>query len=600
MKKKLLIQVGIITSVFLAVLLIAVETVVYISSQNVYLTAKNDMIERDLKVMYSDLHEVSAITGFFEYFQNNRDKMKAGISQEEYDSYYDNLSNDDYLWYSSDKTDEYLEKLDPIYLHIISDDYLYFIYTSMQRKSNQFGYDKFYILDIGQSSDGTAITYGGKDDEIANVASEDYEKAYTEGYEKVRSRLGDSPIFPASVTTAAEKLRSGTPGDVQYEVVNGNDGVPYYAGYILISSKDEHRYALCVLYDWSEFRQRLNNGIIPSLLISALLIVIANILLIRFLYVRSIRPVTQIQKNVREYTDTKDSERIINELSKITAQNEFGELATDVSYLANEIERYTAEIAQLAREKEREAAELELATSIQFSVLPTKFPAFPERNEFDLFASMDPAKQVGGDFYNFFLIDEDHLALAIADVSGKGVPAALFMMSAKLLMENYASVCSTPAEILTKVNDHICTQNPDNMFVTVWLGILEISTGKLICCNAGHEYPAIKKAKGSFALIKDKHGTVVGSISGFPYKNYELQLEKGDTIFVYTDGVPEATNAEKELFGTERMIDALNADETDRPEELLKTVRLFVDKFVGDAPQFDDLTMLALRYLGTE
>ncbi len=174
-------------------------------------------------------------------------------------------------------------KLDPIYLHIISDDYLYFTYTSMQRKSNQFGYDKFFILDIGEASDGTVITHGGKEDELAENA-EDYESAYNKGYEKVRARLGDSPIFAATSTPAAEKLRSGAPGDVEYEVVNGNDGVLYYAGYILVSTKDEHRYALCVLYHWSDFRQRLNSGIIPSLLISALLIVIANILLIRFLY----------------------------------------------------------------------------------------------------------------------------------------------------------------------------------------------------------------------------------------------------------------------------------------------------------------------------
>ena len=231
-------------------------------------------------------------------------------------------------------------------------------------------------------------------------------------------------------------------------------------------------------------------------------------------------------------------------------------------------------------------------------MLPNIFPPFPSRKEFDIYASMTPAKEVGGDFYDFFLTDDDHLCMIIADVSGKGVPAALFMMAAKIIFANYAKMGQSPSEILTAANTAICAHNREEMFVTVWLGILEISTGKLQAANAGHEYPAIKKAGGNFELFKDKHGFVIGGMDRMKYKQYEIQMEKGDTLFLYTDGVAEATNAENQLFGTERMLEALNAEPTAEPKILLENMKKSVDEFVGDAPQFDDLTMLCIRLEG--
>lgn len=241
--------------------------------------------------------------------------------------------------------------------------------------------------------------------------------------------------------------------------------------------------------------------------------------------------------------------------------------------------------------------ELAMATQIQEAMLPSIFPAFPNRTEFDLYASMDPAKEVGGDFYDFYLIDEDHLGLIIADVSGKGIPAALFMMISKTILQNYAKLGIGAAEILTKTNEALCAENRTEMFVTTWVGILEISSGKLTCANAGHEYPAVCR-DGHFALLKDRHGFVLGGMEGSKYSEYVLQLEKGDKIFVYTDGVPEATNGEKTMFGTERMLEALNRNTDISPKELLRTVRETVDTFVGAAEQFDDLTMLCLDYRG--
>ena len=248
------------------------------------------------------------------------------------------------------------------------------------------------------------------------------------------------------------------------------------------------------------------------------------------------------------------------------------------------------------REASRIETELNMATRIQADMLPNIFPAFPERPEFDIFASMDPAKEVGGDFYDFFLIDDEHLCLVIADVSGKGVPAALFMMAARIILANNAMMGKSPAQILTDTNTAICANNRERMFVTVWLGILDISTGRLTAANAGHEYPVLKRANGGFELFKDIHGFVIGGIPGMRYTEYELQLEPGAKLFVYTDGVPEATNGKNEPFGTERMLEALNREPNAGPERLLKNVRAAVDAFTEEAEQFDDLTMLSIEY----
>ena len=241
--------------------------------------------------------------------------------------------------------------------------------------------------------------------------------------------------------------------------------------------------------------------------------------------------------------------------------------------------------------------EMSTAAGIQADALPSVFPAYPERTDFDIYASMTPAKEVGGDFYDFFMLDEDHIALLIADVSGKGVPAALFMMMAKIQIEDHAKMGLSPKEVLERTNEAILCNNKDKMFVTVWFGILEISTGKIIAANAGHEYPLIRQPGKAFELFKDKHGFVLGAVPGKKYQEYEFTLEKGGTLFVYTDGVPEATRGDNELFGNERMLDAINEIPDGSPQELLTHVHGAVNRFVGGAPQFDDLTMLAIKLL---
>ncbi|MBQ3586455.1 MAG: SpoIIE family protein phosphatase, partial [Synergistaceae bacterium] len=284
--------------------------------------------------------------------------------------------------------------------------------------------------------------------------------------------------------------------------------------------------------------------------------------------------------------------------AEIRSNDEIGDLAESFNNMAASLKEYVKNLAAVTAEKERIGAELNVATQIQADMLPRIFPPFPERKEFDIYATMTPAKEVGGDFYDFFLIDDDHLALVMADVSGKGVPAALFMVIAKTLIKNRAQMGGTPSEILADVNTQLCEGNEAELFVTVWLGILEISTGHVTASNAGHEFPAIYRPGEGYTLFKTKQSPAVATMEGLRFRASEFTLNPGDDLYLYTDGVAEATNINDELYGTERMIDALNHTDGMTVEEILRTLKKSVDDFTGEAPQFDDITMLSLKYYG--
>lgn len=296
-----------------------------------------------------------------------------------------------------------------------------------------------------------------------------------------------------------------------------------------------------------------------------------------------------------------DTKYIIQQCSEYTAiPGEAGALAETFLDMAVNLEEYIDNLTRVTAERERIGTELNVAAKIQADMLPNSFPAFPDRKEFGIYASMKPAKEVGGDFYDFFLIDQDHLALVIADVSDKGVPAALFMVTARTLIKNQTLMEQSPQEILKKVNNQLCENNKEKMFVTVWLGILEISTGRLTAANAGHEYPAVRGTDGKFVLYKDRHGLVLAGMKNIPYRQYELQLEKGHSVFVYTDGVVEAADRENHFYGTDRMLETLNRSADADPEGLIRNVAEDVEQFVNGAKQFDDITMLCLTYYGIQ
>ncbi len=380
-------------------------------------------------------------------------------------------------------------------------------------------------------------------------------------------------------------------------LANAGSYMDYY-GYL--DSLDGRDHFIGLTYNLSDLRSGIvaqtKTGTLYVMILQLVLSVICLLLLFFFV----LRPLRQVQQNIRMYKQTKDSRIVIGNLSGIRSYNEIGQLAEDVMELSGEIDDYLERIETITAEKERIGTELALAARIQTDMLPNRFPAFPDRCEFDLYASMTPAREVGGDFYDFFLVDDDHLALVIADVSGKGVPAALFMMSATIIIKNNAMQGKSPARILEHTNRAVCDNNREDMFVTVWIGILEISTGRLTSANAGHEYPVLKRAGGSYELIRSRHDLFLGAMAGRKYREEEMQLNPGDKLFLYTDGVPEATDAENRMFGLDRMLETLNARQEADPRQTLADIQTAVGAFIGEAEQFDDLTMLCLEYKGKE
>ncbi len=278
--------------------------------------------------------------------------------------------------------------------------------------------------------------------------------------------------------------------------------------------------------------------------------------------------------------------------------DEIENLSLTMKAMESELSDYVERVSRDSAERERIGTELNLAMRIQSSMLPHVFPPFPDVSVFDIYASMEAAKEVGGDFYDFFMIDSDHLGLVMADVSGKGIPAALFMMISKILIKTRAQSGLSPAQILKAVNEQICSNNREDMFVTVWLGVLELSTGRLTASNAGHEYPIISSEDGSFELFRDRHGFVIGGMSSSKYTDYTIDLAPGSCIFLYTDGVMEAANREGERFGSDRLIKVLNSNSEKTPKEIIDAVSIAADNFSMDTDQFDDITMLCLRYNG--
>ena len=326
--------------------------------------------------------------------------------------------------------------------------------------------------------------------------------------------------------------------------------------------------------------------------ITVLLAIGVSIIAYKFFRKYVVKPVIKISKETERFVNenTKTKKTLDLESSKIT---EIKILAQSVDKMEFETVNYINNLEKATKENERVGTELKLAKSIQESALTNEFP---ECDEYSIYASMNPAKEVGGDFYDFYLIDENHLVLTIADVSGKGVPAALFMMITKVLLSSATVNYKTPSEILTSINNQISKKNTTNMFITVWLGILDLRTGKLVYSNAGHEDPVIYRKGADFKIEKTTHGIVVGAFENYKYKDNEITLKKGDKLFLYTDGVPEATNNKNEMFGLDRMVNSLNNNFDKDMESLLKNVKKDVDEFVDGAVQFDDLTMLGLEY----
>lgn len=282
----------------------------------------------------------------------------------------------------------------------------------------------------------------------------------------------------------------------------------------------------------------------------------------------------------------------------ILKRNEIGQLSEDIVQMVDEIDDHINEIAQITSQNERIEAELKLGANIQMAMLPPSRPELPEDAPYDLYATMSPAREVGGDFYDYFMIDPEHICLVMADVSGKGVPAALFMAITKTLIKDRTQKGEKAKKILKHVNNRLCDGNSLGYFVTVWLAIIDLTTGEGTAVNAGHEHPVLYRKGSSFELVRYRHDPVIGMIENLEFTEHHFELHKGDRLFVYTDGVPEAADPAYNMFGTEGMLASLNRDPEVPLKDLLQTLREDISRFADGAEQFDDITMLGFEYKG--
>ncbi len=415
---------------------------------------------------------------------------------------------------------------------------------------------------------------------------------------KARFTEGDSNVTPESdvdfdiISEDGEILEGTHKGDVissaKMEDLQKNIGRTYsdlifgertlnrvealYARRILIVSITEDE-----VY-WYRDAQAYETGLADILLFTVIYVLIA--FLVNQIVVNNIK---LINESLSKITNGD-----LNEIVSVRSSSEFASLSDDINQTVFALKGYIA-----AAEKRIEQ-ELVAAKTIQEAALPKVF-TFPNIDEFELYASMKPAKEVGGDFYDFFFVGANKMALVIADVSGKGIPAALFMMRSKTAIRSLAESGGTPSEIIFKANSTLCDGNDAEMFVTVWLGIVDLETGVVKCANAGHEYPAIMRAGGEYELLKDRHSLALAAMEGLKAREYEIKLSPGDKLFVYTDGIPEAINENIEQYGTDRMIEALNQCKDKSVKDTLPEIFESVRTFKGNADQFDDITMLGFE-----
>ena len=339
-----------------------------------------------------------------------------------------------------------------------------------------------------------------------------------------------------------------------------------------------------------------NSYICQIILIEALIAILSGVVWVVYMRRRIVVPVQQLSEaalNMVEHLEDGNSPELV-----VKHDDELRELADSFATMYREVGAYIAKLETVTAEKERIGAELDVAAKIQSSMLPCIFPAFPDRNDFDIYATMDPAKEVGGDFYDFFMVDADHLAFVVADVSGKGVPAALFMVIGKTLIKDHTGLHDDLGEVFTEVNNILCASNSEEMFITAFEGVLNLKTGELRYVNAGHEIPFLCRKGGVFEPFKVRAGFVLAGMQGIRYRAGSIQLEPGDKVFQYSDGIPEAINSEKVPYSMKRLESVLAKNSEKAPSELLPLVKADVDAFVGDADQFDDITMLCIEFKG--
>ena len=583
--RKLLVQVGLIISGIFIVVIAVTALILTTGNIRTYLQSKEEYMRPLATRQQINFDEMTGLSWFLDMWEEYPDVqgyyIEPSMDNPEYVELIETFPIDGaYPTYDPETLDNY-----PLKQRLLLAAYMYYdIYIEQMLSYVLMENLTSMVVDVRDEHWGTSIM----------VVGDVYKDFADDEQFDMDTQCGlDYSEFLNDLKGAKKVKETGTPMFERYD--SPKDGNYYYLYITPILDNGVVTGEQILAYDWSSYHSSLVKRMLLVVGISTLVLALAALLLLFFINRSAIRPLSKVQRGVREYMETKDSWKAFEHMKDIKQRNEFGVLADDVTKMTVEIDRYTDEVTALTRDRERVEAELSLAADIQKGFLPGEFP---EASDYELYASMDPAKEVGGDLYDFFDIDPTHVGLVIGDVSGKGVPASLFMMIAKVLIREYARTGLSPAEVLSKANQTLCANNKNDMFVTAWFGILDRESGKVVAASAGHEFPLLQNAGEGFRLIKDRHGFVLGGMEMSKYREYELELGKGGTLFVYTDGAPEATNAHQELFGTDRMLEALNSHSCEHPREVIDTMDRAIAQFVGNAPQFDDLTMLCVKYNG--
>ncbi len=405
-------------------------------------------------------------------------------------------------------------------------------------------------------------------------------------------------IRPSSSEEYSDKYRRIYEGELEHGTIyqlNPDDGVnPYITTLVPVRGSDgEVTGIICVQRPISELKNNLSPYMLGVIFITIVLASITSLHTTRFIRKKFLIPLTRIAEEAVRFAGNRS---LAKPLGNVSQFKELSVLALSIDTMEKDIVDYMEDLTEVTAEKERIKTELSLAAGIQMDMLPGSWPAFPEREDFDIYAVMNTAKEVGGDFYDFFLIDDDHLYISIADVSGKGIPASLFMMASKIILSDHAVMGKSPSMVIRDSNNAICANNREMMFVTAWAGILELSTGILRFVNAGHKPPVLRQGSGKYTLAETDSNLCLGVMEDMDYQESEIRLEPGSVLFLFTDGLEDATSSDGKMFGTERVISVLNETDSDDPLRITKAVSEAVDIFVDGAEQFDDLTMLCVSY----
>ena len=466
-------------------------------------------------------------------------------------------------------------------------DFLFLTVTDMEESDHPYGSQCFLLSGAGPDS----------------RRGTDYEDAYTLG---VTVPVKKNSSTAGAMQNAVESASQEHPEHVKISSESLRDAGNYLDYYECLALIGNQAYLAGAAYNLKAMTYQIHARSLKTSLLGAVYQFMLLQLVMRHLLLYVIHPLKKILRSIRQYTETRNGRAAEQDMTEILSgknsmairENEIGQLAEDFTDLALNMDYYVEQIRAVTSQKERYETELNIAAQIQEQVLPKALTVPAGDNPFDVYAMMTPAREVGGDFYDYFFIGQDHLVLAIGDVSDKGVPAALFMMIAKTLINNHAKMGESPSEIISHVNDQLSENNEAGYFVTVWLALIDLSTGKGVSVNAGHEHPVICRRGGSYELVRYRHNLAVGTMPGIRYREHEFLMSPGDKLFVYTDGVPEAVNKDHEQFGTDRMLEALNRNKDAGPRELLEYMKQEIDAFAGDVPQFDDTTMLYFYYKG--